>query len=211
MTDFIPLFPLKMVVFPGEQLNLHIFEPRYKQLIREVEQNGTTFGIPAFIDNKIMSLGTEIELLDIVKRYDDGKLDIKTQGIGLFRIDTYYEEAAGKLYAGADIERVEHQGEGDPALSRRILRYLNELFALLKINKKVPKTEDRFDSFEIAHHVGFSLEQEYEFLCQSSELERQDYMVSHLEQMIPVVREMERLRKRVQLNGHFKNVIPPRT
>ncbi|MEO1628994.1 MAG: LON peptidase substrate-binding domain-containing protein, partial [Bacteroidota bacterium] len=46
-----PLFPLKLVVYPGEQLNLHIFEPRYKQLIRECEQNKVTFGIPAFIND----------------------------------------------------------------------------------------------------------------------------------------------------------------
>ena len=63
MTDFLPLFPLKLVAFPGEELNLHIFEPRYKQLIRECEQNGTTFGIPTFLDNKVLDFGTEIELI----------------------------------------------------------------------------------------------------------------------------------------------------
>ena len=57
MTDFLPLFPLKLVAFPGEELNLHIFEPRYKQLIREFEQNGTTFGIPTFLDNKVLDFG----------------------------------------------------------------------------------------------------------------------------------------------------------
>ena len=63
----LPLFPLQLVVYPGEKLNLHIFEPRYKQLIQECQEQGTTFGIPAFIDSEIMSIGTEIELLKIEK------------------------------------------------------------------------------------------------------------------------------------------------
>ena len=70
MHDFLPLFPLKLVVYPGEQLNLHIFEPRYKQLIREAEHNGTTFGIPAFIEENVMDIGTEIKLLSIEKRHE---------------------------------------------------------------------------------------------------------------------------------------------
>ncbi len=93
MTDFLPLFPLQLVVFPGEKLNLHIFEPRYKQLIREVEQNGTTFGIPSYIDGKVMDVGTEIRLISVEKRYEDGQMDIRTEGMGLFRIIELYRVA----------------------------------------------------------------------------------------------------------------------
>ena len=75
MIDFLPLFPLKLVAFPGERLNLHIFEPRYKQLIRECSENQITFGIPAFIDNKIVNIGTEIKLEKIENTYENGELD----------------------------------------------------------------------------------------------------------------------------------------
>ena len=61
----------------------------------------------------------------------------------------------------------------------------------------------------MGHHVGLSLEQEYELLSISSEEDRQDYMLEHLERLIPIVKDMETLRKRVQMNGHFKNIIPP--
>lgn len=209
MNDFLPLFPLKMVVFPGENLNLHVFEPKYKQLFREIEQNRTTFGIPAHIENEVMNVGTEMRLLSIEKRYKNGEVDIKTKGIGLFKINNFYDVAPNKLYAGADIERIPIQKENDQILSAKILKLVKELFRLLKIKKKVPKLLDGFSTYEIAHHVGLSLEQEYSFLQLKTEMERQIFIFKHLEQLIPVVREIERLRKRAELNGHFKNLIPP--
>lgn len=211
MPDFLPLFPLKLVVFPDEKLNLHIFEPRYKQLIRECENNNITFGIPAFIDNKIMEFGTEIELLGIEKKYESGEMDIKTKGLGLFKIHEYYSVAPNKLYSGADIERIEDSSIGIPEKAEKLLTYLAELFRILKIEKPLPKNSTSFKTFSIAHHVGFSIEQEYEFLKIPDESSRQDFIFDHLQRMIPVVKEMERLRQRVQMNGHYKNVIPPET
>ena len=107
----LPLFPLQMVVFPTEKLNLHIFEPRYKQLIREVEHNKTTFGIPAFIDGKVMPIGTELKLVSIEKKYDNGELDIKTIGVGVFMTKEFYMVTPNKLYPGADIKRLKNEAE----------------------------------------------------------------------------------------------------
>lgn len=210
MTDFIPLLPLKMVVFPNESLNLHIYEPRHKQLVRECDENGITFGIPAFINGNIMNFGTEIQLVEIEKRHPKGELDIKTRGVGIFKIRNYYSVTPQKLYSGADIERVQINAVGDPNLTILILENLNELFQTLNVNSVIPdKMEEQFVTFNLAHHVGFSIEQEYEFLCLPTELERQHYMINHLKRLIPVVQEMERLRLRAHLNGHFKHVISP--
>ena len=209
MTDFLPLFPLKLVVFPKEQLNLHIFEPRYKQLIRECEENKITFGIPSFIEDEVTDFGTEIELIKVEKKYANGEMDIRTKGIGIFKIKEYYSTTPSKLYAGADIERVENSFEGDYMMNVRILQHMAELFKILNINKDLPDNNEQFTTYDIAHHVGFSLEQEYQFLCIPSEAARQEFITSHLEGLIPVVKEMERLRKKAQMNGHFKNVIPP--
>jgi Lon protease-like protein len=209
MTDYLPLLPLKMVVFPNEDLNLHIFEPKYKQLIRECEENGITFGIPAFIDNKIMNFGTEISLVGIEKRHPKGELDIKTRGVGIFKIQEYYSVTPQKLYSGADVERIQINFTGDPDVTNLIQENLEELFQALNINSKISDAKEQYITYNFAHHVGFSIEQEYEFLCLSTELERQHYMLAHLKRLIPVIREMERLRLRAQLNGHFKNIIPP--
>ena len=198
-----------MVIFPGEKVNLHIFEPRYKQLVRECEENGATFGVPAFINDRIMDTGTELRLLSVEKRHEGGELDIKTLGIGTFRISEFYSVAPQKLYAGADIVRIEEDDARDVLLNDKILIELHELFRILNIDKELPSQAADFVTRDIAHHVGFSIDQEYEFLCLGSELDRQQYITAHLERLIPVVKEMERLRMKVQLNGHFKNVLPP--
>jgi len=210
MTDFIPLFPLQMVVFPGEQLNLHIFEPRYKQLIRESEANQTTFGIPAHINNKVMDFGTEIRLLSIEKKYPKGQMDIKTEGIGVFKIHDFFSTALNKMYAGADIERLEMKMESDDFLRQDILDLLELMFETMAIKKNIPLNKKNFSTFELGHHVGFSLQQEYDFLTLPTEKQRQQFMLDHLEKMVPMVKEMERLKHRAEMNGHFKNVIPPK-
>lgn len=210
MTDFIPLFPLKLVVFPGEELNLHVFEPRYKQLIRECEMNGITFGIPAYLDNKVMDFGTEIELLKIINRNKDGTVDIKTRGIGIFKIHDFFSTALNKMYSGADIERIEINEESDYLLNEKILEKAEELYNYLSIKKPLPTDINGFSTYELAHHVGFSIEQEYQLLTIPSEKQRQQFMLDHLINLIPVVKQMEKLKKKAKMNGHFKNVIPPK-
>ena len=84
MSKFLPLFPLQLVVFPGEKLKLHIFEPRYKQLVGECRDEKMTFGLPAFFDGRVAEYGTEMRLLTIFKTYDDGRMDIMTEGVAAF-------------------------------------------------------------------------------------------------------------------------------
>jgi ATP-dependent Lon protease len=210
-TRFLPMFPLKLVVFPNEKLNLHIFEPRYKQLIMECEAEGKTFGIPAFIDNKMMELGTEMRLIAIEKRHAKGEMDIRTEAIGLFKIVDFYNQAIGKMYGAADIETLKiPETEGDFLKNETILAQVAELFQLLNVNKELPTDIAHFKTYDVAHYVGFSIEQEYDFLCIRTELERQDFMEKHLKTVLPVVKEMDYLRQRALLNGHFKNIVPPK-
>lgn len=206
MLEFLPLFPLQLVVFPNENLNLHIFEPRYRQLLNEAETKGITFGIPAFIDGKMMSHGTEVRLLKIASRSEDGKMNVKTKGLSVFEIHEFYNEVPDKLYSGADIERWEDNSVGDLERNEVIIEHIKQLFSILNIKKDIPNDSIGFQAFDMGHHVGFSLQQEYQFLCLRSEIERQEFMLAHLKRLIPVVSEMEALRKRVQMNGHFKNL-----
>ncbi|HET9823746.1 MAG TPA: LON peptidase substrate-binding domain-containing protein, partial [Chitinophagaceae bacterium] len=67
MTNFIPIFPLSIVVYPGEDLNLHVFEPRYKQLINECNAQKKQFGIPTVLDKRLQDYGSLVELVEISK------------------------------------------------------------------------------------------------------------------------------------------------
>lgn len=205
----LPLFPLQMVVFPGEEVNLHIFEPRYKQLIRQCEEEGITFGIPAFIGRAVMDLGTEIELVSIEKRYPDGEMDIRTRGLGLFRIERFHKTAPDKLYSAAEVRRIDNEMDGDPMVAQLIIDKLNDFFRKLQVRKEIPEDPLSFRTYDFAHQVGFSIEQEYDFLCILDEIGRQQYMLEHLESVLPAVTELDEMRRKAQMNGHFKNVIPP--
>jgi hypothetical protein len=206
--QLLPLFPLRLVVFPNEELNLHIFEPRYRQLIEECDQEAITFGIPPYINNSLKPIGTEMKLIRIEKKYPDGKMDVRTRAKGLFRMQRFLKNYPGKLYAGAEIEWLEYTAEGDPVQEQKLIALAVELFTILNIEKRIP-LEQKPLSYVVAHHLGLLLEQEYELLTIENEKDRQAYLLNHLETVIPIAREMEALKEKIKMNGHFQNIIPP--
>ena len=206
MTNFIPIFPLGIVLYPGEKLNLHIFEPRYKQLITESFATKKPFGIPAVIDDKINELGTLVQVTEISQVYEDGKMDIKTEGLQVFKLLEIINELPDKLYGGAIVAYPDSNENGNRTLMNGIILGIKELHKLLKIDKKFLKPDEELWSYDVAHHAGMSLQQEYELLELLQELQRQEYLKRHLTKVIPVLAEMEMLKEKVKLNGHFKNL-----
>lgn len=206
MTNFIPIFPLALVVFPDENLNLHIFEPRYKQLITDCFANKKPFGIPAVINNKMMDLGMSVEIVEISKIYDDGKMDIKTKGVSMFKILETIKELPDKLYSGAIVSYQNSINDGNPILMNKILELILQLHEKLGVSKKFNKADDALQSFDVAHHIGLSIEDEYQLLEYARELHRQEYIKRHLVKVLSVMNEMVSLEKKIKLNGHFKNL-----
>ncbi|MBC6609726.1 LON peptidase substrate-binding domain-containing protein [Hymenobacter sp. BT507] len=209
MARLLALFPLNLVVFPGEKLNLHIFEPRYRQLVRDCIEEGITFGIPPYLNNSVGQLGTEVKLLEVEKVYPSGEMDIRTQGVGVFRIREFYRQAPNKLYAAGKIEDIQDDAVGDPVLQERISEQVRRLYDILGLRKLLLDLPTDYRIFDVAHHLGMSQTQEYQLLAATSELERQELVREHLDQTLPVLMETERLKDRARLNGHFKNLTPP--
>jgi Lon protease-like protein len=207
MTNFIPVFPLGIVVYPGEMVNLHIFEPRYKQLVNECYKERKPFGIPTVIDNKLNEMGTLVKITELVKVYDNGEMDIRTQGMRVFRVLELIKTVPDKLYSGAIVNYPDNiEGPGKKDLMQKIIYAVRELHRLLEISKDFHKPDEELGTYDIAHHAGLSLEQEYEFLGLLHELQRQEYLKRHLSNVLPVIAEMETLKEKVKLNGHFKNL-----
>lgn len=200
----LPLFPLNLIVFPNESLNLHVFEPRYRQLVLDCIENKQTFGIPPFLNEKLQDYGAEVELVEIARRHPDGRMDIKTKCVGAFKIVSYANPAPNKLYAAGEIERIIHTDTASYLDKENIIVQITELWQLVKANTDLP-TETEFLSFKIAHKIGLSLEQEYELLGMADETERLEFINTHLEHIIPIIREVERTKDRIKMNGHFKN------
>ncbi len=206
MTNFIPIFPLSVIVFPGENLNLHIFEPRYKQLIAECFEQQKPFGIPAVVDKELKELGTLVEVSEIRKVYDDGKMDITTRGIKVFRTLELVRTIPDKLYSGAIVTYPDDLDDGSRLQMQKVVQGIKELHKLLQVSKDFKKPEDELKSFDVAHHIGLNANEEYELLGLFREAQRQEYLKRHLNKVIPLLSEMEGLKEKVKLNGHFRNL-----
>jgi len=206
MTNFIPIFPLGIVVYPGESLNLHIFEPRYKQLITECHQQKKPFGIPTVIENKLQDYGSMVEITELSKLYDNGEMDIKTEGVKVFRILEVIKEIPDKLYNGAIVNYPENNNRGNGELMQKIIKSIRELHRLLEVTRDFKKPDEDLNAYDVAHHIGLNLQEEYELLQLMYELQRQEYLKQYLAKTIPVVAEMENLKHKVKQNGHFKNL-----
>lgn len=206
MTNFIPIFPLSIVVYPGEQVNLHIFEPRYKQLINECYNDGKPFGIPTVIKNEVAEIGTLVNILRVVKVYDNGEMDIQTSGERVFRILEVIKSIPDKLYSGAIVNYPDSEEDGKRELMQKVVNGVRELHRLLNINKDFKKPDEELRAFDVAHHAGLSLEEEYELLGLLKEIQRQEYLKRHLSKVLPMIAEMEALKEKIRLNGHFRNL-----
>lgn len=206
MTNFVPIFPLGIVVYPGEDLNLHIFEPRYKQLIQECQAAKKPFGIPVAINDKMKDHGTLVEITELSEVHDNGEMDIKTKGIKIFRILEVIKDVPDKLYSGAIVTYPHNYEQGSQDIMRSILKGIGELHQLLKVSKDFKKADEVINSYDVAHHIGLSLEQEYELLALFHERQRQEYLRLHLATVIPMLAGMEQLKEKIKLNGHFKNL-----
>ena len=206
MTNFVPIFPLNVIVYPGESLHLHIFEPRYKQLIHECHQEKKPFGIPSVLDNKVQEYGSIVEITEMTKLYDNGEMDIKTKGIKVFRILELVTEIPEKLYSGAIVNYPDNYEKGVPELMQKVMNSIRELHQLIKVDKDFKKADQELTSYEVAHHIGLSPEEEYELLQLLDERQRQEYLKRHLTKVIPMLAGMELLKEKIKLNGHFKNL-----
>ncbi|WP_323755278.1 LON peptidase substrate-binding domain-containing protein [Roseivirga sp.] len=206
MEEFLPFFPLKLVVFPDEKLNLHVFEPRYKQLISECVAVGKSFGIPVF-DTGIMEFGSEMIVEKVVKTYPNGEMDIVARCTRVFELVTFQEMLEGKLYAGGKVTFIENNKDGEAAQWSRLKELAKQLIELLRMDHKL-NVADLTEEYQLAHKLGLSLEQEYDMLQMENQSQRYEYLISHMERAIPFVKEMERAKERIQLNGHFQHIDP---
>ncbi len=202
---YLPLFPLKLVAFPGEALNLHIFEPRYQQLLADVESQGKPFGVCTYLD-KLSGFGTEVILEEVFHRYDDGRMDIKTRGGRVFKIKSFDNPAPGKLYAGGEVEFMQMDFTTVDYKQNEYVVYLREMLRLLDHDVEIDPKE--VNSFTFSHKIGLKIEEEQELLLIPSELERLDYLISHFKHLIPAFKAAQSAKEKIKQNGHFKHLDP---
>src|SRR5665809_14975 len=111
----IGLFPLDVVLLPGERVPLHIFEERYKELIAECLENSDEFGLLLAEEAELRTIGTSASVIEVLNRYDDGRMDVVVEGRDRFRVTRVADTRSyltaelqpfGDSEAGADPELV---------------------------------------------------------------------------------------------------------
>ena len=201
------IFPLQIIVFPGEQLNLHVFETRYRDLFKDLKLDSEMrFGIPPVINNEIYGIGCRLKLVSIIKEYPNGEMDIISEGIDIFSINQIIPNYKSKKYAGADVEVFEADPTYNLIKFELLQTFYNEFQSLLKQQKEIINIKPQIYSFQIAHYSGLSENQKLDLLALESEEDRQELMITHFEQIIPSMKSIEETQTRIEANGHFKNL-----
>ncbi len=143
----IPVFPLDVVLFPGAALPLHIFEPRYRQMVKSCLKEKSEFGMLLALPKGVAYVGCTAEIVEVVKRYDDGRMDILTVGRAPFRVIRLYTE--NSLVEGQVDYLEDREIPSNPRLRRELIELYEACHTL--IFDDYPKNAD-----ESAH--GFIVE-----------------------------------------------------
>ncbi|MBT8264519.1 MAG: LON peptidase substrate-binding domain-containing protein [Muriicola sp.] len=202
----LPFFPLQTVFYPGETVPLHIFEERYKQLINDCRSDAVTFGIPVYINDRI-DYGTEVQLVEVVTTYENGSMDIVCVARQVFKVISFNSEMEGKQYAGGVVQFLDSVNDGEVAVKEEVLKKINELYELMGVIFD-PIPVDKFNTYMLAHKMGFSFDQEYELLQITKESDRLAYILNHLSSTIGVLEQVDRTKAMIEMNGHFRNFDP---
>ena len=202
----INLFPLKIVLFPEAVIPLHIFEERYKKLINYSFSNKNSFGINLKSGVIVEKVGCITEVSDIVKNFDDGRLDILVKGIGRFKINEYSLGDEGYFIAKYHEYR-DLEDSANPELLKSCSEIFNQIADSIKtvtIDKLYPNKIDlNFPSYYIGQKAGLTLIQRQLLLEMRSETQRLTYLLDHLQKTLPMVKEAEFVSQLIKNDGYY--------
>lgn len=196
----IGLFPLELVLLPGERVPLHIFEDRYKDLIGECLADETEFGLILEDDDGLREVGTRTAVLELIDTFDDGRMNVLVEGRGRFRV---VELTEGRSYRTAEVEELEDDGErashGEVERTLDVFRRLVEVAEADEVDE--PPVASATLSFELAARVDFGHELKQELLELRSEAERLRRLAGLLEQAAKALARERDVRRRASGNG----------
>ena len=200
MSKLLALFPLDVVLFPDAPLPLHIFEPRYKEMVRELLQSHEPFGVVRARENGIEQVGCTAEIVAVAKEYEDGRMDIVTEGRKRFEI---MQVDMGKAYLRAEVlyivDEPERPKEEDVA---RLLDMQREMLELMGANAEVPASDDEHLTLTIAASMPFDLDMKQQLLVSRSEPQRMASLIDYYEKVLPGLRRAVKARSKAGGNGH---------
>jgi Lon protease-like protein len=202
--DEIGLFPLGLVLLPTEQVPLHIFEPRYRELIDECLEQDVPFGLVYADDDGLRQVGTLAAVTEVIERFEDGRLNVVVEGRERFRL---IELTDGRSFHTGLVEPVDDQHDPTGAEDvERALELFSRLVELTGSDLPAPGAETPQLSFALAGRFDFSADLKQELLDETSERIRLRRLCELLATAAETVERQREIAARAQTNG---KVHPP--
>jgi Lon protease-like protein len=197
----IPMFPLNTIVFPKEDLQLFIFEPRYKQLINEAKQKGLVFGIPFVKNGKTSKYGTLVMLKKILNETCSGEMNIVVQGLNIFKIDEFLKKSPEKLYPGAVLnENFPTEIGVDNVIKSKANLVYTIYFEEIFEGDETSEKDNLKDSFDLANSLQMPLDQKYKLISVPNENARLRMLYEYMLVLNASLKSEKALEKRFILN-----------
>jgi ATP-dependent Lon protease len=195
-TERIPLFPLTVVLLPGMTLPLHIFEQRYKRMMKTVIDEEIPFGVVLARENGIATVGCTAQVRRVARTYPDGRMDVITLGEAAYRVRAVHKD---KEYLEATVDMMpEDLQPGPAATAEELITLFTDCHLLLHGS---PPGEINFDdradgllAYRIASELPLELETLQELLEMRVEAERRLKMISRLNQLLPQLIQIQQIR-----------------
>lgn len=202
MSSLIPLFPLEIVLFPGTPLPLHIFEPRYKEMIGECLANSSTFGVIRALEKGMADVGCTAEIVTVTREYPDGRLDIVTEGRIRFQVLQLNEE---RSFLRAEVRLIDDEpGAPDKADTARAVQLHSEILTLAGAIQDLSAADQSALSFYLAGSLPLDLDFKQKLLALRAESQRIAALTQYLEAVLPRLRRSAHAREKAGGNGHAR-------
>ena len=199
MPSLIPLFPLDVVLFPGTPLPLHIFEPRYKEMIGECLTQQRPFGVVRALEQGLAEVGCTAEIITVVKEYPDGRLDIVTEGRKRFELLGVNQE---RSFLQAEILMIDDEPGAPPQQdTARAIQLHSELLAIAGAAQDLSAADPSVLSFYLAGSLPLDLDFKQKLLSLRSEPERLSLLIAYFKTIIPNLQRAARARQTSGGNG----------
>ena len=205
MASLVPLFPLDVVLFPGTPLPLHIFEPRYKEMIGECLSHNARFGVVRAVEQGLADIGCTAEITTVVKEYPDGRLDIVTEGRQRFEVLHLNQERSflrAEVLLFDDETGKDEPGPQPKEETARAVQLHSEILAMAGAMQDLSAADQAALSFYLAGSLPLDLDFKQKLLGLRSEAQRITSLVGYLEALLPNIRRASQARRKAGGNGH---------
>jgi Lon protease-like protein len=189
----IPMFPLSIFPLPGEMVPLHIFEPRYKQLLHDAETKDISFGIFFNHVSNIEKIGSLVKLESVIKRYENGESDIIVKCVDLFSMNMLYRTFRDKTYPGGEVSFWNEN------ISVLVAENLNLAFKEFLSHLQIHNNETTPTIYSIANEIGLDFEERLRFVKYDQE-QKEKFLLAHLHYQSELLHQAEKLKDVFHLN-----------